>query len=96
MRYSTPAVTRPRRARSLRLVPSDDRYDVTSSRSVQTPWVWRGFLLMSLVAVGITIVLAGNGDGTFAVLWGVVAAGWFAISMWLWRMHTQFIRGEHD
>jgi hypothetical protein len=44
---------------------------------------------MSLVAAGIAIILAGNGATTFAALWGVIAAGWFGISMWLWRMHTK-------
>jgi hypothetical protein len=95
MRYSTGPAVHPRRARNLGAV-GDDRYDVRDSRSVRTPWVWRGFLLMSLVAAGITIVLAGNGSATFAVLWGVIAAGWFGIAMWLWRMHTQMLRGEHD
>ncbi len=65
-----------------------DRYQVNESRSVRSVWVWRGFLLMSLVAVGIAILLAGNGATTFAIMWGVIAAGWFAIAMWLWRMHS--------
>jgi len=94
MRYSTPAATPSRPGRNLHAV-DDDRYDVRDSRSVRTPWVWRGFLLMSLVAAGIAIVLAGNGAATFAALWGVIAAGWFGISMWLWRMHSQMLRGEH-
>ena len=71
---------------------ADDRYNVRGSRSVQSVWVWRGFLLMSLVAVGIAIVLVGNGSDTFAALWGVIAAGWFGIAMWLWRMHTQYMK----
>ncbi|MBV9660048.1 MAG: hypothetical protein JO337_02710 [Acidimicrobiales bacterium] len=66
-----------------------DRYDVSESRSVRSVWVWRGFFFMSLVAVGIAILLADNGATTFAALWAVIAAGWFAISMWLWRMHTK-------
>ena len=65
-----------------------DRYDVNESRSVRSVWVWRGFLLMSLVAAGIAILLAGNGATTFAIMWGVLAAGWFAIAMWLWKMHS--------
>lgn len=65
-----------------------DRYDVNQSRSVRSVWVWRGFLLMALVAAGIAILLAGNGATTFAIMWGVIAAGWFAIAMWLWRMHS--------
>lgn len=72
---------------SLAAVPND-RFEVNQSRSVRSVWVWRGFLLMSLMAVGIAVVLAGNGATTYAVLWGVIAAGWFVISMWLWRMHS--------
>lgn len=74
-------------------VPTD-RYDVNESRSVRSVWVWRGFLLMSLVAVGIAIVLASNGATTFAIMWGVIAAGWFAIAMWLWRMHSEMDEQE--
>lgn len=46
-------------------------------------------MLMSLVAIGIALILAGNGYGTFAILWGVIALGWFGVSMWLWRMHIR-------
>jgi hypothetical protein len=35
------------------------------------------------------IILASSGKTTFAVLWGVIAVGWLAISMWLWRQHTR-------
>jgi hypothetical protein len=45
--------------------------------------------MLSLVAVGIVIILAGNGKTGFAVAWGVIAAGWFATAMWLWRQHTK-------
>lgn len=68
---------------------ADDRWDVNESRSVKTVWVWRSFFLMSLVAVGIAIILGANHHPTYAILWGVIAAGWFAISMWLWRQHTR-------
>ena len=44
---------------------------------------------MSLVAVGITILLATNGKTTYAALWGVISAGWFAISMFLWKKHSE-------
>lgn len=72
-----------------------DRYEVRESRSVRSVWVWRGFLLLSLVAVGIAITLASNGATTFAALWGVIAAGWFGISMWLWRMHSTLEEEEY-
>ena len=61
------------------------------SRSAQSVWVWRGLLFMSLIAVGIGIgVLEGNAKShtTYGILWFVIAAGWFAISMWLWRRHV--------
>ena len=74
--------------RSSLLSVADDRWEINESRSVRSVWVWRGFLLMSLVAVGITLILAGNGATGFAIMWGVIAAGWFGISMWLWRMHS--------
>ncbi len=66
-----------------------DRYSVGDSRSVRSPWVWRAFLMMTLLAVGIVIILAGNGKTGFAVAWGVIALGWFAIAMWLWRQHSR-------
>ena len=67
----------------------EDRYSVEESRSVRSVWVWRGFLMMSLVALGVVIILAGNGKTGYAIAWGVIAAGWFAISMWLWRQHNR-------
>jgi hypothetical protein len=76
-----------------RLAPvPDDRWSVDESRSVKTVWVWRAFFLMSLVAVGIAIILATNGKTTYAALWGVIAAGWFGISMFLWKKHTDMDR----
>jgi hypothetical protein len=66
-----------------------DRYSVGDSRSVRSPWVWRAFLMMTLLAVGIVIILAGNGKTGFAVAWGLIALGWFAIAMWLWRQHSR-------
>lgn len=76
-----------------RLAPvPDERWSMDESRSVKTVWVWRAFFLMSLVAVGIAIILATNGKATFAALWGVIAAGWFGISMFLWKKHTDMDR----
>lgn len=93
---SSPATAPTSPGRNLRSVADDrrdsddrhDRYEVSRSRSVRSVWVWRGFLLMALVAGGITIILAGSGKTTYAVLWGVITAGWFAIAMALWRMHS--------
>jgi hypothetical protein len=61
------------------------------SRSTQSVWVWRAFFFMSLIALGLSLTFASGGRTFFAAAWGVIAAGWFAISMWLWRKH---VRGE--
>jgi hypothetical protein len=68
-------------------------YDVSESWTVRSGWGWRALFLMSLVAIGVAIILAGNGARTLAVLWLVIAAGWFGISMWLWRKHLRYMRG---
>ncbi len=57
------------------------------SRSVQSPWVWRGFLFMSLIALGLCLSFATAGLVLFAVAWAVITVGWFAVAMWLWRKH---------
>ncbi len=59
------------------------------SRSVQSPWVWRGFLFMSIVALGFCLVFAVGHQVFYAVAWGFITAGWFGISMWLWRKHIR-------
>jgi hypothetical protein len=59
------------------------------SKSVQSVWVWRGFFFMSLMAVGLCISFAQSGLTVFAAAWGVIGAGWFATSMWLWRRHVR-------
>ena len=70
-------------------VGPEDRWHIEESRSVRSVWVWRGFFLLSLVAVGIAIIFATNGRTSLAVGWGIIAAGWFAISMWLWNQHNK-------
>jgi uncharacterized membrane-anchored protein len=81
-------------ARPPRPTPLENqRWEVDQSRSVQSAWIWRGFLMMSLVALGVSIILFGNHRyQTMAILWLVIAAGWFGISMWLWRKHSQYMR----
>ena len=49
----------------------------------------RGFFFMSLIAVGICIGLIQTHRTTFGVLWAIIAIGWFAVSMWLWRKHVR-------
>ena len=64
-----------------------EKWEVRDSRSVRSPWVWRAFLMMTLLGIGVAIIMGANHHGTLAALWVVIAAGWFGISMWLWRMH---------
>jgi hypothetical protein len=59
------------------------------SKSVQSVWVWRGFFFMALIALGLCISFAEGGMTFFAGAWGVIAAGWFATSMFLWRKHVR-------
>jgi hypothetical protein len=79
--------------RSKLALMGEGRYDVSESWSVRSGWGWRTFFMLSLIAVGVAIILAGNHAGTLAILWLVIAAGWFATSMWLWRKHLRYIRG---
>lgn len=73
---------------------NNDTWDVDESRSVRSAWIWRGFLMMSMLAIGISILLftSAHRYRTMAELWLVIAAGWFAISMWLWRKHSQYMK----
>ena len=71
-------------------------WDVRQSRSVQSVWIWRGFLMMSLIAAGIAIALGSNGATGYAIGWGVIAAGWFGISMYLWRIHSVMEEQEYN
>jgi hypothetical protein len=59
------------------------------SRSVQSPWVWRGFAFMSLLALGLCIGLFAAGHTGFAAAWAVITLGWFSVAMWLWRQHVR-------
>ena len=45
--------------------------------------------MAALIFAGIGISLKSEGNNLFAVLWWVIAAGWFATSMWLWRKHIK-------
>ncbi len=67
-----------------------ERYSVEESRAVRTPWVWRGFFMLSMLAIGVVLVMLGNGKTGLAIAWVVIACGWFATSMWLWRQHRRF------
>jgi hypothetical protein len=59
------------------------------TRSVESVWVWRGFLFMAFIALGLCVTFAVGGKGLFAIAWAVITAGWFGTSMWLWRKHVR-------
>lgn len=59
------------------------------TRSVQSPFVWRLFVFMSFIALGLCITLASSGRMFYAAAWGLIAAGWFTVGMWLWRKHLR-------
>jgi hypothetical protein len=66
------------------------------SRSVQSPWVWRGLFFVSLIALGVCLALFSAGQTAYAGAWAVITVGWFAISMWLWRKHTRYDDAEWE
>ena len=66
------------------------------SRSAQSPWVWRGFLFLSLIALGLSITFAAGDQTFYTVSWAVIAAGWFATAMWLWRQHIRWEDGQQE
>ena len=93
-RKPTGRVTPRKGARPASAKPArSEKWEVKDSRSVRSGWIWRGFLMLTLLAVGVAIIMAGNHHAALAILWGVIAAGWFAVSMWLWRQHNRYIRG---
>jgi hypothetical protein len=51
-------------------------------------------MVLSLMALGVAIILAGNHQSLLAVFWVVIAAGWFSVSVWVWRMHARYVRGD--
>ncbi|MHB2022716.1 MAG: hypothetical protein ACYCO3_05220 [Mycobacteriales bacterium] len=63
------------------------------TRSVQSVWVWRGFLFMAFIGLGLTINFAVEDRILFAAAWAFITAGWLAISMWLWRQHLRYESG---
>jgi len=67
----------------------DDQFSLEDSRFVRSVWVWRSFLMLSMVALGTAIIFAGNGLTTDAILWVVIAVGWGAFAIGLWRKHAQ-------
>jgi hypothetical protein len=70
-------------------VKDDKDFSLEDSRFVRSVWVWRTFLLLSMVGLGVAIILLGNGKTTDAILWLVIAGGWFAFAMGLWRKHNR-------
>jgi hypothetical protein len=79
---------------TVRNAMSSEPWDIQESRSVRTGWIWRGFLMLTLFAIGIAIIMLTTHHSTLAILWLVIAAGWFATSMWLWRQHSRYMRSD--
>jgi hypothetical protein len=71
------------------------RFRLADSPAVSSPWAWRAFFMMTLVALGFCINFAVQ---HYSILysggWGVIAAGWFGFSMFLWRQHTRWVNNE--
>lgn len=57
------------------------------SKHVLSPWTWRAFLFLALIALGMAATLWAGGKDYYAAAWTVIFAGWLSISMWLWRRH---------
>ena len=71
---------------------TNGRFSMDDSKFVRSVWVWRTFLGLAMVALGVAIIFAGNGKGTIAILWVVIAVGWAAFAMGLWRRHMKLVR----
>jgi hypothetical protein len=83
---TAPARTAPPPAAAVpraRFGPSDD------SRSVRSPWVWRGFAAMALVALGLLLTFALDGRTGFAVAWAVIFVAWGGVAALLFRRHVR-------
>jgi hypothetical protein len=52
--------------------------------------VWRGFVFISLIALGLCLTFAIDGQLFYAAAWGAITAGWFSVAMWLWRKHVHY------
>jgi len=62
---------------------------------VTTPWAWRAFFMMSLVALGFCINFAVQHYRLFYTAgWGVITVVWFSFSMYLWRQHIRWTNNE--
>ena len=42
------------------------------SRSVQSPWVWRGFFFMSLIALGVCLTFVSGGQAGYGAAWAMI------------------------
>lgn len=68
---------------SRRSGPSDE------SKSVRSPWVWRAFAMMALVALGLVVTFAADGVVGYAVAWAIIALAWTVTAGLLWRAHLR-------
>lgn len=82
-RARSPAARAEPPATRRRFGPPDD------SLSVRSPWVWRGFAAMALVALGLLLTFALDGHTGFAAAWGVIFAGWAGVAALLYVRHVR-------
>ncbi len=89
-RRRSPATVKPvKPAKEPKGPKEPDRFSLDDSRLVRSKMIWRAFFVLSLIALGAGIIFAGNGRGVDAILWVVIAVGWFAFAMGLWRKHNK-------
>jgi uncharacterized membrane protein len=71
------------------------RYRLVDSPAITSPWAWRAFFMMTLVALGFCINFAVQHYSLFySAGWGLITAVWFSFSMFLWRQHTRWVNME--
>jgi hypothetical protein len=59
---------------------------------VTSPWGWRIFAVITMVAIGLCLTFSLDGHGVFGILWCVIAAAWGAFTYKLWRLHLTWDR----
>ncbi len=75
--------------------PAERHFRLENSAAVSSAWAWRAFLMMALVLLGLTINFAvQHYNVLLSGAWGLITAAWFAFSMYLWRQHTRWVKGE--
>ncbi len=74
---------------------ADGHHGTEKPRPPRSAWVWRGFLVTAAVALLFAVALAYHGSTGAAVGWGVVAAAWLALALWLRGKHLTMEEHEY-